>query len=95
MRRGLSVLLVTRLVDEGLEWFGPPGRNTLLHCVMYCESELGSKIACVCVTSHASPFIAEGGHAQRHWAPTCGPRDIKNIALGATNVCCRDNLLVP
>jgi hypothetical protein len=49
----------------------------------------------VCVTSHASPFIAEGGHAQRHWAPTCGPRNIKNIALGATNVCCRDNLLVP
>jgi hypothetical protein len=42
MRRGLSVLLVTRSVDEhtgahkGLEWFGPPERNTLLHCVMYC-----------------------------------------------------------
>jgi hypothetical protein len=53
------------------------------------------KIECVCVTSHASPFIAEWGHAQRHWAPTCGPRNIKNIALGATNVCCRDNLLVP
>jgi hypothetical protein len=42
---------------EGLEWFGPPGRNTLLHCVMYCESELGFGL----VTSHASPFIAEGG----------------------------------
>jgi hypothetical protein len=34
-RRGLSVLLVTRLVDQhtgahkGLEWFGPPERNTL------------------------------------------------------------------
>jgi hypothetical protein len=41
-RRGLSVLLATRLVDqharahEGLEWFGPPERNTILHCVMYC-----------------------------------------------------------
>jgi hypothetical protein len=41
-RRGLSVLLVMRLVGEhmrareGLEWFGPPERNTLLHCVMYC-----------------------------------------------------------
>jgi hypothetical protein len=40
-RRGLSVLLVTRLVNEhmraheGLEWFGPPERNTLLHGVMY------------------------------------------------------------
>jgi hypothetical protein len=49
----------------------------------------------VCVTSHASPFIAKGGHAQRCWAPTGGPRDIKNIALGATNVCCRGNLLAP
>jgi hypothetical protein len=41
-RRGLSVLLATRLLDQqmrarkGLEWFGPPERNTLLHCVMYC-----------------------------------------------------------
>jgi hypothetical protein len=41
-RRGLSVLPATSLVDqhtrarEGLEWFGPPERNTLLHCVMYC-----------------------------------------------------------
>jgi hypothetical protein len=41
-RRGLSVLLDTRLVDqhtrvrEGLEWFEPPERNTLLYCVMYC-----------------------------------------------------------
>jgi hypothetical protein len=41
-RRGLSVLLAMRLVDqhtrarEDLEWFGPPERNTLLHCVMYC-----------------------------------------------------------
>jgi hypothetical protein len=41
-RRGLSVLLATRLVDqhtrarEDLEWFGPPECNTLLHCVMYC-----------------------------------------------------------
>jgi hypothetical protein len=48
-----------------------------------------------CVMSHASPFIVEGGHAQRCWALTCGPRDIKNIALGVTNVCCWGNLLVP
>jgi hypothetical protein len=40
--RGLSVLLTTRLADQHtrarkvLEWFGPPERNTLLHCVMYC-----------------------------------------------------------
>jgi hypothetical protein len=49
----------------------------------------------VCVTSHASPFIAEGGHAQRDWAPTCGPRYIKNIVLGSSDICCRDNLLCP
>jgi hypothetical protein len=41
-RRGLSVFLVMRLVDqhtrarEGLEWFRPLERNTLLHYVMYC-----------------------------------------------------------
>jgi hypothetical protein len=42
MRRGLSVLLViwksgknTR-TQKDLEWFRPPERNTLLHCVMYC-----------------------------------------------------------
>jgi hypothetical protein len=41
MRRGLSVLPVTRLGDEhtrtrkGLEWFGPLERNTLLHRVLY------------------------------------------------------------
>jgi hypothetical protein len=75
--------------QKDLEWFGPPERNTLLHCEMYCLSlyEYAS-LRCdlklrVCVTSHASPFIAEGGHAQRHWAPTCGPRGIKNIVLGA------------
>jgi hypothetical protein len=80
----------------------PPERNTLLHCVMYClraygacETKIGYKRLSLCVTSHASPFIAEGGHAQRYWAPTSGPRDIKNIALGATNVCCWGNLLVP
>jgi hypothetical protein len=27
------------------------------------------------VTPHASPFIAEGGHAQRYRAPIRGPND--------------------
>jgi hypothetical protein len=53
-RRGLSVLLVTRLVDQhmgackGLEWFGPPERNTLLHCVMYCFGSLYALVS-VCL----------------------------------------------
>jgi hypothetical protein len=65
-RRGLSVLLVTRLVDQhtgahkGLEWFRPLERNTLLHYVMYCFRSLyelvclpkiGSKCVCVCVVT--------------------------------------------
>jgi hypothetical protein len=43
MRRGLSVLLVSRengkttRTHKDLEWFEPPERNTLLHCVMYCS----------------------------------------------------------
>jgi hypothetical protein len=103
-RRGPSVLLAMRLVDqhtrahEGLEWFRPPERNTLLHCELYCSRacmSLASLRLRMCVTSHASPFIAEGGNAQRDWALTCGPRDIKNIVLGSSNICCRDNLLVP
>jgi hypothetical protein len=42
MRRGLDVLLVSRengkntRTHKDLEWFGPPERNTILHCVMYC-----------------------------------------------------------
>jgi hypothetical protein len=46
MRRGLSVLPVMRdgwtntRTRKGLEWFGPPERNTLLHCVMYCFGSL-------------------------------------------------------
>jgi hypothetical protein len=43
MRRSLSVLLVRDWGDEhtrtheGLEWFRPPERNTLLHYVLYCS----------------------------------------------------------
>jgi hypothetical protein len=68
-------LLVTRLVDEhtraheGLEWFGPPGRNTLLHCVMYCESKPRSELGSPLVTSHASPFIAERGACTKVLSP--------------------------
>jgi hypothetical protein len=42
MRRGIGVLLVSfklggnTRTHKDLEWFGPPERNTLLQCVMYC-----------------------------------------------------------
>jgi hypothetical protein len=63
-------MLATKLVDQhtrahgGLEWFGPPERNTLLHCELYCSRACMSLVSVrlrVCVTSYASPFIAEGG----------------------------------
>jgi hypothetical protein len=77
-RRGLSVSLATELVDqhtrahEGLEWFGPPERNTLLHCELYCSRacmSLASLRLRVSVMSCAFPFIVEGGHVQRHPEP--------------------------
>jgi hypothetical protein len=43
MRRGLGVLLISWenrkniRIHKDLEWFGPPERNTLLHCVLYCS----------------------------------------------------------
>jgi hypothetical protein len=53
-----------------------------------------SKIACVCNVA-CLPFYSWRGHAQRDWAPTCGPRDIKNIVLGSFNICCRVHALAP
>jgi hypothetical protein len=43
---------------KSLDWFGPPERNILLHCVLYCLREP----KCVPFsTLHASPFIVQGG----------------------------------
>jgi hypothetical protein len=53
---------------EDLEWFGPPERNTLLHCVLDCCESLRAKSLSLSsvyvVTLHTSPFIAQGGHVQ-------------------------------
>jgi hypothetical protein len=60
---------------QDLEWFRPPERNTLLHCVLYClrvwvdvriPVSLVSvrPLGLVYVTLHASPFIAQGGYVQ-------------------------------
>jgi hypothetical protein len=58
---------------KSLEWFGPPERNTLLHCALYwawelvwtCEFESLSvleHLSWICLaTSCALPFIAQGG----------------------------------
>jgi hypothetical protein len=59
---------------KGLEWFGPPERNILLHCVLYCYESLRAENLCVleperacvclCVTLRALPFIDQGGQVQ-------------------------------
>jgi hypothetical protein len=78
---------------KDLEWFGPPERNTLLHCGLdYYESlrveslsVLEPKRACV-VTLRALPFIAQGG--------TYKDAEPRHVGLGAkrkevTNACSR------
>jgi hypothetical protein len=54
---------------EDLEWFGPPERNTLLHCVLDCCESLRAEslilsFFCPFVKLHASAFIAQGGRVQ-------------------------------
>jgi hypothetical protein len=54
------------LTREDLEWFGPPERNTLLHCVLDCcgELKLGvslNDLRLSPLTLHASLFIVQGG----------------------------------
>jgi hypothetical protein len=106
MRKGLKrfACLCKRSLStwtcEGLEWFRPPERNTLLHCVLDCCRRLRAESlslvwASPLVTLCALPFIAQGGHVQGYWAPTCGPRNTMDVVLGATNVCCWSNLLAP
>jgi hypothetical protein len=70
---------------KDLEWYGPPERNTLLHYVLDCCGSLRVQSLTLSV-SRALPFIAQGGHVQRHWTPTCGPRDITDGIPRATNV---------
>jgi hypothetical protein len=79
MRRGLSILLVVRFGNEhtrtrkSLEWFGPPERNILLHCVsLSCVlDDLGLFFfswSCV-VMLHASLFIAQSGACTKVLSP--------------------------
>jgi hypothetical protein len=47
----------------------------------------GSKCVCL-VTPCALPFIAQGGHVQGCWAPTCGPRGkTEGIHIEVSNAC--------
>ena len=64
----------------GLEWFGPPKRNTLrpLCVVLLVLRELES--LCVsedlCSSGRALPFICPRGARTLSGAPTCGPGDV-------------------
>jgi hypothetical protein len=74
---------------KDLEWFRPPERNTLLHCVLdYYGSlrveslSLSVRMCPPLATLHASPFIAQGGRVQGPRAQTCGLRNIMVVILG-------------
>ena len=66
----------------GLEWFGPPERNTLrpLCAVLLKTEELELSPACVCVSSlyaaSASPLYLKGGAYMAAGSPTGGPIDV-------------------
>ena len=71
---------------KGLEWFGPPERNTLRSlCVVLLKTEvLELSPACVCVCSleslwctvSASPLYLKGGAYMAAGSPTGGPNDV-------------------
>src|SRR6185312_12443547 len=77
-----SISLKNTMNTAGLEWFGPPERNTLhplcvvLPCLeRVCESLVLSP-ACVCVCSREPPvyserlpFISQGGRVHGRWVP--------------------------
>ena len=63
----------------GLEWYGPPERNTLrpLGAVLLESEELGAQSSvCLCVLvvySERLPFISQGGAYMAVGSPTGGP----------------------
>jgi hypothetical protein len=80
---------------EDLEWFGPPERNTLQHCVLDCYESLRAKslnLSSVCplVTLHASPFIAQGART-RVLSPDMWDQEYN----GCNTWSCWSNLLAP
>ena len=70
----------------GLEWFGPPERNTLRPLCVVLPSHEGEEVrelesvwrACVnlCSSGRALPFICPRGARTLSGAPTCGPGDV-------------------
>ena len=71
----------------GLEWFGPPKRNTLRPlCVVLPSLEREREFArawrvCrarvnLCSSGRALPFICPRGARTLSRAPTCGPGDV-------------------
>jgi hypothetical protein len=74
MRRGLSVLLVMRdggmntRRRKGLEWFGPPERNTLLHCVLDCCGSFWVRVN-LCCNVACLPFYSWRGVCTKVLSP--------------------------
>jgi hypothetical protein len=60
---------------KGLEWFGPPERNTLLHWVVWLRMSLSlSEVVVVPLYRMCHPFIIQGRHVTRESSsPNRGP----------------------
>ena len=82
-----SISLKNTMNTEGLEWFGPPERNTLRPlCVVLpsLERERVRESLCVsvparvnlCSSGRALPFICPRGARTLSGGPTCGPGDV-------------------
>ena len=82
-----SISLKNTMNTAGLEWFGPPERNTLRPLVLYClpSRESSRELVCAreafppvspCSSGRALPFICPRGARTLSGAPTCGPGDV-------------------
>jgi hypothetical protein len=91
---------------EGLEWFGPPERNTLLHCVLdWCESLRAESLSLSSVYPGVSvlffllslcnvaclPFYSSRGERTRVLSPDMWAQEYN----GCNTWSCWSNLLAP
>ena len=86
-----SISLKNTMNTAGLEWFGPPERNTqrplcvVLLCLERAYESLVLSPACVCVCSREPvvyserlPFISQGGCVHGRWVPDKWAQSVQN-----------------
>ena len=78
-----SISLKNTMNTAGLEWFGPPERNTLrpLCVVLPCLDRVCESLRVVCLSglvvySERLPFISQGDAYMAVGTPTGGPNDV-------------------